>query len=47
MAGMTEQQAFRAMHLLVELLADQMGYENPKITVSVKNEGGREGEEVN
>lgn len=33
---MSEQQAMRAMEILARLYADQMGFENPIITVTKK-----------
>jgi hypothetical protein len=33
MSAMTEEQSARAMHILAELYADQIGMKNPKITI--------------
>lgn len=38
MPAMTEEQADRAMRILVELYADQIGMENPKIAITKKGE---------
>ena len=35
---MTAEQASRAMHILAELYADQIGMKNPKITIMRKGE---------
>ena len=35
---MSEQQAERAMRILAELYADQMGIENPVITINKKDD---------
>ena len=38
MPEMTEEQADRAMRILAELYADQIGMKNPKITITRKGE---------
>lgn len=38
MPAMTEEQADRAMRILAELYAEQMGMENPQITIMKKGE---------
>ena len=38
MPAMTEEQAERAMRILAELYADQMGIENPVITIKKKED---------
>ena len=38
MPAMTEEQAERAMRILAELYADQMGIENPVITINKKDD---------
>ncbi len=38
MPAMTEEQADRAMRILAELYADQIGMNNPKITITRKGE---------
>lgn len=38
MPAMTEEQANRAMRILAELYADQMGIENPVITINKKED---------
>ena len=38
MPAMTEEQAERAMRILAELYADQMGIENPLITIKKKED---------
>ena len=38
MPAMTEEQAERAMRMLAELYADQMGIENPVITIKKKED---------
>lgn len=39
---MSEQQAMRAMEILARLYADQMGFENPIITVTKKERSDKE-----
>lgn len=41
---MSEKQVIRAMEILARLYADQMGIENPVITVTLKNKERREKE---
>ena len=38
MPAMTDEQAERAMRILAELYADQMGIENPVITINKKDD---------
>ena len=38
MPAMTEEQAERAMRILAELYAEQLGIENPKITITKKED---------
>ena len=38
MPAMTEEQAERAMRILAELYADQMGIDNPVITIKKKED---------